>query len=456
MYRLEQSSLPDGREVWELATRLALRDAQGAVVGVAGILRDVTDQKHAEERAMEAVRRRDQFLAMLSHELRNPLGALVNATTVLRRGGPGGDSAVRALDVLDRQSDQMARLLDDLLEVSRVTQGKIELRVARVDLGELVCRGAEAWRDQLARSKSELTIVPSETPLPVDLDAARLEQVLANLLGNAVKYAAGGKVSVVVAKEGAEAVIRVRDTGPGIPASMLESVFDLFVQASTSIDRSAGGLGVGLTLVRSIVSLHGGTVSVANLGEGTGCEFVVRLPLASGPEPVAEERAREVPALRSSTPRARVVVVEDNADNREMLSELLAIGGYECHTAESGPEALALISKVEPTIAIVDIGLPGMDGYALARHLRADPRHERLWLIALTGYGQTADRAASRAAGFDEHLVKPLPADTILERLAQGAWAGAKRDDAPTDAHVASLHDGTHRERSDGSIEGTA
>ena len=420
-YQLEKRVHADGTEGWDLTTRLPLRDPEDRVVGIILISRNVTEQKRAEEKIQEAVRRRDQFLAMLSHELRNPLGAIVSATALLRRTDAGSSKpAMRSLDVMSRQSQQMARLLDDLLEVSRVTQNKIELRKQRIDLAAITKETAEAFRDQFAAVGVDFSMSCEERELLVYADPARLQQIVANLLSNAAKYTQrGGKVVLEVTAAGGDAVVRVRDTGTGIPKSMLDSVFDLFVQATRTLDRAAGGIGVGLTLVRSLVTMHGGTVTASSEGEGKGSEFTVRVPLAVAE--VAEETLPE----RSSPSRVRVrlphgakiVVVEDNADSREMLCEILGMAGYECHTAPSGATGLALIDKVKPDVAILDIGLPEMDGYELARHLREDPKHADIWLIALTGYGQSADRAASRDAGFDEHIVKPVQTDQLLRRL---------------------------------------
>jgi two-component system CheB/CheR fusion protein len=430
LYSLEQRELSDGRLNSNLVTRLALRHKDGSIVGMGAVIRDVTDQKRAEAKIQEAVARRDQFLAMLSHELRNPLGAIVTATNLLKNEGEHQDARERLLDVLERQSQQMARLLDDLLEASRVTQNKIALRKTQVDLTESVRESADAMRDAMtARELQFETHVPDEA-LFADADPARLQQIQVNLLSNAAKYTPrGGRVNLELRREDGHAVIEVGDDGVGIPSEMLESVFDLFVQSHRTLDRSAGGLGVGLTLTRWLVSLHGGTIEAKSDGEGKGSAFRVRLPLSASNERLEkplQERLR-VPA------GTKIVVVEDNADSRELLCELLGRVGFECHTAENGPEALKLIEKVEPDIAILDVGLPEMDGYEVARRLRADRRWENLFLIALTGYGRTSDRVTSSEAGFDEHLVKPVQPDTLLTVLA-GAHRGNGAERAQADA----------------------
>jgi two-component system CheB/CheR fusion protein len=437
-YKLEKRVDGGGNECWDLTTRLPLRDPDDHVVGVILISRDVTEQTRAEEKIQEAVRRRDQFLAMLSHELRNPLGAIVSATALLQRTEAAASlTGARALAVMTRQSTQMVHLLDDLLEVSRVTQNKIELRKQRIDLGVVAKETADAFRDHFRAAGLELTTSGPASGIFVDADAARLQQILANLLSNAAKYTPrGGRVTFGVGSEGALAVIRVADNGTGLSKDMLDSVFDLFVQASRTLDRAAGGIGVGLTLVRLLVTMHGGTVVAHSDGNGKGSEFVVRIPLAGPPTNVvardgAGDRSTPVRARPRLPKGARIVIVEDNADSREMLSEIIGIAGYECHTASSGADALALIDRVTPDIAILDIGLPEMSGYEIARRLREEGKHADLWLIALTGYGQRADRAASRDAGFDEHLVKPVETDQLLRRLAEMHGEATSNGDLP-------------------------
>jgi two-component system, chemotaxis family, CheB/CheR fusion protein len=439
-YSLERRVSADGTEAWDVVSRLPLRDRDGSIVGVIAIFRDVTEQKRAEEKISEGVRRRDQFLAMLSHELRNPLGAIVTASALLKGDAPrAGDG--RLLEVVNRQSRQMARLLDDLLEASRVTQNKIELRRTITDVRVALEEACEVIRPQILERGIDLQLDISPVAIKVDADPARLQQIHVNLLSNAAKYTQrGGHVWISAHADGDTAVVRVRDDGAGIPRDMLGSVFDLFVQSNRTLDRAAGGLGVGLTLVRSLVEMHGGLVEASSAGEGQGSEFIVRLPLAKGAiasEPAAEavndaKQRRPVPA------GPRVVIVEDNADSRELLCELLHDEGYECRTVGSGKAALDLIRDFEPHIALLDVGLPEMDGFELARRLRAMPQTADMHLVAVTGYGRASDRVASREAGFDEHLVKPVQPDELLRVLAriQGesgaadgvSSAGAARD----------------------------
>jgi len=414
-YQLERRVAANGSDAWDMVTRLPLKDRSGVVVGIIAIFRDVTEQVQAKAKIDEEVRRRDRFLAMLSHELRNPLGAIVTATSMLRASEP--DGLDRTVPILERQSRQMARLLDDLLEASRVTQNKIELRRRVVDLRTIAAEAAEAVRPQMNDKRLNFTVDLGSDALWVLGDAVRLQQIQINLLSNAAKYTpAGGHVSLTLRPEGDDAVICVSDNGAGIQKEMLESVFDLFVQGRHTIDHSGGGLGVGLTLVRALVELHGGTVRAHSEGDGKGCEFMVRLPLTAVSQPAA---AYEVSAVTSPPSGTSVVLVEDNADSREMLCMMLSHAGLSVHSAADGRAALPLIDEVSPEVVILDVGLPGIDGLEVARRIRANPRHARTRLIALTGYGQASDRQATKEAGFDHHLVKPVMPDELLTVVAQ-------------------------------------
>jgi two-component system CheB/CheR fusion protein len=415
-YRLEPRRAANGHEAWDMVTRLPLVDRDKAIVGIIAIFRDVTEQVRARAKIDEEVRRRDEFLAMLSHELRNPLGAVVTATSLLKDAESSSPLQQRTIGVVERQSRQMARLLDDLLEVSRVTQSKIELRRRVVDLRLVAAEAADAVRPQLQDKGLEFTVELDPEPLWVHGDSARLQQIQVNLLNNAVKYTArGGHVRLRIRREANGAVIRVTDNGVGIPPEMLESVFDLFVQGRHTRDHSGGGLGVGLTLVRALVEMHGGTVTAHSSGDGTGSEFAVRLPLTTLPEPASiGERAIAMPPSGMT-----VVVVEDNADSRDMLCAMLSRSGLSCHGVADGPAALRLIDEIAPQIVILDLGLPDMDGMEVARRIRANPRHAGVRLIALTGYGRTRDRLETSLAGFDHHLVKPVQPEELLALMAQ-------------------------------------
>jgi len=386
----------DGRETWALTSKLALRDEEGRVVGTFGVSRDVTAQKRAEDEARDAVRRRDAFLAILSHELRNPLGGIMNASLLL-------DGDAEAVDVIRRQVNHMARLLDDLLEVSRVTQDKIELDEERLDLRDVIRESVFMLRQRSAEANVHVLVDLPDAPVEVDGDAVRLRQVVQNLVTNALKYnESDGHVWVSVEPDGPSAVLRVRDDGLGMEPGMLDRVFDMFVQGDGSLDRAEGGMGLGLALVKSLVMHHGGAVHAESDGPGQGSQLVVRLPLADGRAP--EPRPRPVQPPIADGP---VVLVEDQADNREMLRLLLEQRGFEVVEARDGREGIDAIVELAPPAAVVDIGLPRMDGYEVARRVREELGDD-IRLIALTGYGTSADRERARAAGFDAHLVKPV------------------------------------------------
>lgn len=356
-------------------------------------------------RLEDAVRERDQFLAILSHELRNPLGAIRNATELMARNVSEDPHAARPLGIVDRQTKHLARLVDDLLDVSRVTTGKITLQKRVCDLSEVIRRAVQQLEGLAAQQRIRVrTSLPAEPPA-IDADPVRIEQVFNNLLTNAIKYTPeGGEVEVIVGSDGADAEVRVVDTGVGIAPDMLGSVFKMFIQADRSLDRSQGGMGIGLTLVRSLVELHGGSVSASSAGLGRGSTFKVVLPLA----PVSHATVvspRPVPAPGGA--RRHVLLVEDSADNREMLQDLLELDGHRVDVALDGLEAVRQGVALKPDIAIIDIGLPGIDGYEVAQRLRSELGQD-IVLIALTGYGRPEDREKATRAGFNLHLIKPV------------------------------------------------
>jgi PAS domain S-box-containing protein len=377
----------------------------------------VLDNSHLYGEILETDRRKDEFLAMLAHELRNPLSPILNALEILRLRGEDPAARERALTLARRQARHMARLVDDLLDVSRITRGKIELRKERMELSALVAHAVESSRGLLEARGHELSVSLPDEPVWLEADPARMEQVLANLLNNAAKYTEpGGKVQVLVERAAkGEAVIRVRDTGAGIPRDMLGKVFDLFSQVDRSLDRSQGGLGIGLTLVRSLVGLHGGTVRALSEGPGLGTELVVRLPVL----PVPCETLVEKRALADSAPRRRILVVEDNVDSAAALFELLRLWGHEVRVALDGAAAVEVTARDPQEVVLLDIGLPGMDGYRVAEIMRGQKGMEGARIAALTGYGQDTDQQRSREAGIDRHFTKPVDVGVLREFLAE-------------------------------------
>jgi two-component system CheB/CheR fusion protein len=398
-------------------------DVIGAVVAFV----DITERKQAEREVQEGVRRREQFLAMLSHELRNPLAAILSATRLLRLEPLPSEPSMKAADVVERQAKHMARLLDDLLDVSRITQGRIALRKSRVDLRETSRSALEALGPLMAERDITVNVQLPTDPIPVVGDSARLQQIQANLLSNAAKYSSrGSTVDFALFREDGEAVIRVTDRGRGIEPEVLPRIFELFVQGPQSIDRSDGGLGIGLTVLRSLVELHGGRVEAHSDGPSRGSQFTVWLPLA--PSAAAEVVQ---PDVATNAVLKTVVVVEDQEDSRLMMKLLLESHGIVVHTAADGPEGLDLIATVKPDLALVDLGLPVMDGFEIAQRLRA--AGSTLHLVALSGYGQDSDVKAALAAGFDQHITKP-PDPGRLEQLLAGRHSVAESatwSDAP-------------------------
>jgi signal transduction histidine kinase/DNA-binding response OmpR family regulator len=356
--------------------------------------------------AQEADRRKNEFLSMLAHELRNPLAPIRNAVQILRLRGPREPEQQSIQDMIDRQVQQLVRLVDDLLDISRITRGKIRLQTEPTELTAVVQRAVETSRPLIDARRHDLTVSLPDQPVRVQGDPVRLAQVLGNLLNNAAKYTEdGGKIWLTVERANGEAVCRVRDTGLGIPPDMLASVFDPFTQVDRSLDRSQGGLGIGLTLVKQLVELHAGRVQVHSAGLDQGSEFVVRLPALAGEVSHGPSTNGAPAPPPADVPRCRVLVVDDNVDGAESLAVLLRLSGHDVRVCHDGPAGLMIADEFRPELVFLDIGLPGLDGYEVARRLRA--RTERMVLIALTGYGQEEDVRRSRQAGFDRHLVKP-------------------------------------------------
>jgi signal transduction histidine kinase len=394
------------------AVRAALRDRRRQYQ-----VRDhLAEQARQAEALRDADRRKDEFLAMLAHELRNPLAPIRNGLEILRMADGDLPVARRTHGMMARQVDHLSRLVDDLLDVSRITRGKVELRPEPVDLGALLARAAEAARPLVDARRHRLIVTQPGRPVVVSADPTRLAQVVGNLLTNAAKYSdEGGRIELTLEEDG-EAVIRVRDTGLGIPADMLPRVFDLFAQVGRTLDRADGGLGIGLTLVKSLVELHGGSVAAASDGEGKGSTFTVRLPKLAR----AEEPGRAGPAAAARGRPRRILIVDDNPDAGDSLATLLEMSGHEVQTARSGAQGLEAAARLRPDVAVLDLGLPGMNGYELAGHLRAGPIGKSLLLVALTGYGQEEDRRRTREAGFDHHLTKPADLAALADILRSG------------------------------------
>ena len=355
----------------------------------------------------ESGRMKDEFLATLAHELRNPLAPIRNAAHILKQHDPSDPELQWARQVIDRQAEHLSRLVDDLLDVSRITRGKIELRRERIPISIIVSSAVETARPLIEANQHALTVSISGDPLFVNGDLTRLAQVLSNLLTNAAKYTPpNGKIEIIADRDGSTVVLRVRDNGVGIPREMLARIFEMFAQVDSSLERTAGGLGIGLTLSRTLVELHGGTVEAKSSGAGRGSEFIVRLPLAAAADPVLPS-----PMAAEGTqqgPLGRVLVVDDNADSADSLARLLALDGYDVRVANGGMEALHEAASFRPDVVLLDIGLPMMNGYDVARRIRTEPWGTDMRLVALTGWGQDEDRRRSKEAGFDDHVVKPV------------------------------------------------
>jgi PAS domain S-box-containing protein len=385
---------------------------------VGGVAIDITDLKRAEAALRDADRRKDEFLAMLAHELRNPLAPIRNAVTVMAMSEDDRDTQRWSGEVIDRQVRHLSSLVDDLLDVSRITQGKITLTKAPLAVSSFVHAAVESSRPLIDARKHALEVKLTDEPLRVDGDLTRLAQVVLNLLNNAAKYTPeGGHIRLSSGRDGDRCRISVRDDGEGITPETLPTIFDLFTQANRSLDRSQGGLGVGLTLVRRLVEMHGGTVEAHSDGPGEGSEFVVRLPLLrEGAATPVVDRPAGGPAGGSGRSR-RILIVDDSPDTRASLARLMKRLGHEVEVAPDGIAAVQAAIRYTPDLVLLDIGLPGMDGYEVARRLKLEPSLHGICLVALTGYGSESDRQRSTEVGFDDHLVKPVEFDALLRAL---------------------------------------
>ena len=407
----------DGRLIDISVTISPVRDETGQVIGASKVARDVTLQKRVQRELQEADARKTEFLALLAHELRNPLGPIRHAVKILRARAPSPDELQWATSIIDRQTEHMTRLVEDLLDVSRITRGTIELRRERVDVATILKAAVEGSSALMERNRHQLKVTTPSQPLYVDGDVTRLTQVVANLLDNAAKYTdPGGKVWLSAEREGDNAVIRVKDSGVGIPAAMLPRIFDMFTQGGLPLERAQGGLGVGLALVERLVRLHGGHVAAYSSGEGQGSQFTIRLPLAQAQKVPAVERLDAPP--QKSERRCRVLVVDDNVDSVESLAMLLRMMGHEVDTASDGASGLVKAAAFRPDVAILDIGLPKVNGYELAKQIRQQEWSKNVVLVALTGWGQEQHRRRSEESGFNHHLTKPVEFDVLQDILA--------------------------------------
>jgi len=389
------------------------------IAGVVVTFLDITERKQNEEEIRAGSRRREEFLAMLSHELRNPLSTVVNAAAVLHVRDIDAETRERASRIIDRQTKHMARLLDDLLDVSRITRGGIELEKSPVDLRDVIRIALETLEPVLSQRQAPVIMEVSESPLVVNGDSDRLQQVVVNLLSNATRYSPADRaVHLSAQEEGESIVIRVKDSGAGVPKEMLSQIFELFVQHRQGLERSKGGMGIGLTLVRTIVELHGGTVEALSDGPGTGSEFVVHLPRHA-----ANVRRNANPNESPAQP-CRILVVEDQQDAREMMCYLLNLRGHEVSQAADGQSAVESIASGRPDIVFVDIGLPILNGYEVAEKVRSNRDFDHIVLVALTGYGQQEDVQLAKSAGFNEHITKPADSIAIDNILSQ--WSSRR------------------------------
>ena len=383
-----------------------------------GVVGDITEQKKAVEALKDADRRKDEFLATLAHELRNPLAPLRNSLAILQRTADDPPTFDKAGAVMERQLNHLVRLIDDLLDVSRISLDKLTLRLELTDLGAVLEHAIEASRPAAERAGHVIDVRLPSVPVKLQADRVRLSQVFSNLIGNACKFTPDGGLIVVEARvEGGRALVSVRDDGIGIAAEQLQRVFEMFSQLGEPLDRTHGGLGIGLTLARRLVEMHGGSIAARSDGPGTGSEFTVALPLTQ------EASAATTPAAPADAPappqRLRLLVVDDNVDSAESLALLLSLSGHETHLAHSGPEALVQADALKPDAVLLDLGLPGLNGYEVCRRLRVERWARAIPIVAITGWGQAEDRQRSQEAGFDGHLVKPVVFEELTALLEE-------------------------------------
>lgn len=410
----------DGQRIVVSLTISPIKDDAGNVTGASKIVRDVGAQKRLEEDLRrlaadlsENDRRKNEFLATLAHELRNPLAPMSNMLEVVKRADGDRNVLKQAHDTIERQLDQMVRLVDDLLDLNRITHDRLELRRSEVELSSVIQQGVEVARPLIDAAAHELTVDLPDEPVYLNADRARLAQLFGNLLNNSCKYTRpNGKISLTAKLVGDEVVVTVKDNGAGIPLDKLDSIFDMFMQVEHTAERSQGGLGIGLTLVKRLAEMHGGTIEAKSGGEGQGSEFVVTLPVLHKPADAVSSVATV-----QTPPKRRILIVDDNKDSADSLAMLLEITGNQTYMAHDGEEAVAAVEKFRPEVVLLDIGLPKLDGHEVCRRVREQPWGQDIIVIALTGWGQEDDRRKSEEAGFNGHLVKPVDYDKLLALL---------------------------------------
>jgi PAS domain S-box-containing protein len=406
---------PDGSRRTVLAHANPVQDAEGALIGAVNVLVDISDRKRSEELLRLADRRKDEFLATLAHELRNPLAPIRTGLELIKIAGDDSALMEEVRVMMEQQVQQMVRLVDDLLDVSRITTGRVQLRTTTLELNEQVQQVVDSMRPLVDKAGMHLSVALPSDPVVLEADPHRLSQVLANLLDNAIKYSEpGARIGLSVETSETEAVIVIRDTGIGIPAHRLQDIFEMFTQIEHSPERTRSGLGIGLTLVKNLVELHGGTVEARSDGPGRGTQMVVRFPLAAGPLPHAVRAA----GTSGSIHNLRVLVVDDNKAAATSLSMLLKAQGHEVQTCHTSRDALQQAEQFRPALILLDIGLPWINGYEVARRIRSEAWGRDIGIVAVTGWGQEGDRQRSKEAGFDQHVVKPIEPDTLQRLLA--------------------------------------
>jgi PAS domain S-box-containing protein len=409
---------PDGKRLTALAHANPIHNEMGQLLGAVNVLVDISDRKRTEDALKQADRSKNEFLATLAHELRNPLAPIRAAVKILQLKSKPTPESKSAIEVIDRQTRQMTRLIDDLLDIARITSNKMELRREQIELSAVLDVAVETSRPLIEQRGHKLIVKVPSVPMHIDGDMVRLAQVISNLLNNAAKYTErDGCIWLAAARTGNEAVIKVRDTGMGISAETLPQIFEMFTQAERTINGSAGGLGIGLTLVKRLVEMHGGTITARSEGRGKGSEFIVRVPLALSQPARPEIRARQKKRKTEKRRPIRILVVDDNQDSADSLGLLMKLLGNEVRIVHDGLAAVDVANEFEPRVVLLDIGLPTLNGYEAAKKIRQQPWGNRAVLIAVTGWGETVDRQRSKNAGFDHHLVKPVDPDVLTSLL---------------------------------------